>query len=159
MYGTNVSNFDSTPLTFDPDLFPGKNVSHIAKSNRIFPESEDEKKTSFWHIWIAHWLKFFLHYGSFFSILAIFRRKRGVKVGPKVLTLGPSLFNKYSNPSKKFQVVYLFTGVLLLVRISRNSFFWLNLIASLVKHLYKLMRFWGVFQENPPKIGSKWLLC
>ena len=32
-----LSNFDSTPLTFDPALFPGKNVPSIAKSNRIFP--------------------------------------------------------------------------------------------------------------------------
>ena len=33
----------------------------------------------------------FPHYCLFFSILIIFRRKRGVKVGAKVLTLGPSL--------------------------------------------------------------------
>ena len=32
-----LSNFDSTPLTFDPALFPGKNIPNIAKSNRIFP--------------------------------------------------------------------------------------------------------------------------
>ena len=30
-------NLDSTPLTCDPTLFPGKNVSNIAKANRIFP--------------------------------------------------------------------------------------------------------------------------
>ena len=32
-----LSDFDSVPLTFDPALFPGKNIANIAKSNRIFP--------------------------------------------------------------------------------------------------------------------------
>ena len=75
----------------------------------FFPEKGEEIKTSFWHIWIAQWLKFFrtAAYFFFFSILAIFRRKREVKVRPKVLTLGPSLFHKYSNPSKKFSVFLL----------------------------------------------------
>ena len=31
------SNFDSSPFTCDPVLFPGKNSPSIAKSNRIFP--------------------------------------------------------------------------------------------------------------------------
>ena len=41
----------------------------------------------------------FPHYNLFFfSILTIFKREsqRGLKVGPKVLTLGLSLFHKYS---------------------------------------------------------------
>ena len=59
---------------------------------------------------------FFPHYYLFFTILAIFRRKRGVKVGPKVLTLGPPRFHKYSNPSKISQTVFLFARVLPLVR-------------------------------------------
>ena len=33
-------------------------------------------------------------------------------VGPKVLTLGLSLFHKYSNPSKIFRTVFLFARVL-----------------------------------------------
>ena len=134
-----------------------------------------------------------------------------------MLTLGLALFNKYSNPSKKFQTLFLFARVLPLVRISavldrigrvraqkppkkgyfvnaesvrktleifslttanailmklttimylhesvnrkalrvRDSFFWLNLVASLVKLLYKLDDFEGVFHEKSPKIGSK----
>ena len=35
-----------------------------------------------------------------------------------MLTLGPSIFHKYSNPSKNFQTVFLFARVLPLVRIS-----------------------------------------
>ena len=147
----------------------------------------------------------FPQYCLFFSILTILRRKRGVKVGPKVLILRPSFFHKYSNSSKNFQTVFLFARVLTLVRIAaildhiggvrtqkspkkghfvdaesvrktleifdltttnamlmklttimylhesvnrkairvKNSFFWLNLIASLVKILYKLDDIWG----------------
>ena len=59
----------------------------------------------------------FTHYWLFISILAIFRREKAVKVGPKVLTLGPSLFHKYSNPSKNFQIGFLFARVLPLMRI------------------------------------------
>ena len=33
----DVSNFDSTPLTCDPVLFPGKNIPNIARNNHIFP--------------------------------------------------------------------------------------------------------------------------
>ena len=64
----------------------------------FFPERGGEIKTLFWHIWIAQWLKFFRTTTYFFSILTIFKREsqRGLKVGPKVLTLGPSLFHKYS---------------------------------------------------------------
>ena len=36
-----------------------------------------------------------------FLTLTFFRGKRGIKVGPKVLTLDASLFHKNSNPSKK----------------------------------------------------------
>ena len=60
----------------------------------------------------------FPHYCLFFSILTIFRRKRGLKAGPKVLTSDPSVFHKYSNPSKNFQTVFLFPRVLPLVGIS-----------------------------------------
>ena len=60
----------------------------------------------------------FTHYWLFISILAIFRREKAVKVGPKVLTLGPSLFHKYSNPSNVFQTVILLARELPLVKIS-----------------------------------------
>ena len=39
-------NFNSTPLTCDPALLPGKNIPNIAKSNRIFSERGEEIKTS-----------------------------------------------------------------------------------------------------------------
>ena len=32
-----LTNFDSNPLICDPALFPSKNSSNIAKSNRVFP--------------------------------------------------------------------------------------------------------------------------
>ena len=124
-----------------------------------------------------------------------------------MVTLGPSLFHKYSNPSKKFQTVFFFARVLPLVRLLaildhiggvktqktsnkgyfldaesvrktleifnltttnailmklttimylhesvnrkalrvRDSFFSINLVASLVKLLYKLDDIWGSF--------------
>ena len=63
-------------------------------------------------------MKFFRTAAYFFSILAIFRRKRWFKVGPKVLNLGPSFFHKYLSLSKDFETVHLFARVLQLVRIS-----------------------------------------
>ena len=101
----HYSNFDSTSLTCDPALFPGKNISNIAKGNRIFPGK-------------GRGDIILTHYCLFISIWAIFRRERGVKVGPKVLTLGSSLFHKYSNPSENFQTAFLFARELPLVRIS-----------------------------------------
>ena len=63
----------------------------------------------------------FLGNPIFFTISAIFRGKRGVKVGPKVQTLGWPLFYKVLNPSKMFQI-FLFARVLLpLVRILTKS--------------------------------------
>ena len=63
-------------------------------------------------------------------------RKRGIKVGSKMLTLGPSLFHKYSNLSKNFQTVFLFPRVLPLVRTS-----------ALLDHTG------GVRAQKPPKKG------
>ena len=106
------------PNTFDlwPRPFPDKIIPNIAKSNRIFPGKGRGDKEFIWHIWITQWVK--TPYCLFFSILAIFRRKIGVKVSPKVLTLGPSLFHKYLNPSENFRTVFLLVRVLSLVRIS-----------------------------------------
>ena len=101
-----LSNFDSFPLACDPVLFPGKNIPNIAKSNHIFPRKERQDKDFILTCLDSSMAKVFPHYCLFFSISAIFRRKRGVKVGPKVLILG--LFHKYSNPSKIFQTKFLF---------------------------------------------------
>ena len=48
-----------------------------------------------------------------------------MKVGPKILSFGPSLFHKNSNPSKKFKINFLFARVLPLVRIlAILNYFW-----------------------------------
>ena len=85
-FGWIVSNFWFYPfdLWFCPVSW--KKIAHIVIA--FSPEREEEIKPWFWHIWIAQWLTFF-------------RGKRGIKVGPKVLTLDASLFHKNSNPSKK----------------------------------------------------------
>ena len=99
-------------LTFDPALFPGKNIPNIAKSNRIFPGKGRGDKGFTMTYLDSSVAEVFPNYLLFFSILAIFRRKRGVKAELNVLKLGPVLFHKYSNPSKIFQTVLLFAGVL-----------------------------------------------
>ena len=76
-------------------------------------------------------MKVFPHYCLFLSILAICIRKRWVKVGPNVQTLGSSFFHKYSNPSKNFQTVVLFARVL----------------SAILDHIG------GVRAEKPPKNG------
>ena len=131
-----LSNFDSTPLTCDPTVFPGKIIPNIAKSNRIFPGKEGGDKYFILTYFDSSMVEVSLHYCLFFSILTIFRRKRGLKVGPKVLTLGPTLFHKYLNPSKNFQTVFQFARVLALVK-----------ILSILKHIG------GVRAKKPPKKG------
>ena len=67
----------------------------------------------------------------------IYSHKTGkCKVGPKVLILGPSLFHKNSNPSKIFQIMFLFARVPPLVRIS-----------IILYHI------WGVRVQKPSKKG------
>ena len=201
-----------------PPCFLVKLSQILQKVIVFFPERGEEIKSSFWRILIAQWLKFFRSTAYFVSILTIFRRKRGVKVGPKVLTLARPFFHKYSTLSKNFQTIFqtifLLARVLPLMRISailnhiggvraqkptkkgylvdaesvrktleifnsttpniilmkltmimylhesvnrkalrvRNSFFWLNLVASLVKLLYKLGDIWVEYStKNHPK--------
>ena len=113
-----LSNFGSIPLSCDPALFPGKNTPNIAKTNYIFPEKGEGNKDFILIYLNSSIADVFPPYYLFFSILTLFSRKRGVKVGPNVLTSGPYFFHKYSNPSKISQTVFLFAKVLLLVRIS-----------------------------------------
>ena len=55
-------------------------------------------------ICIAQWLKFFQQkFLVFFLDLDYLHGKTGIKVEPKVQTLGPSFFHKNSNPSKIFK--------------------------------------------------------
>ena len=86
-------NFNSTPLTSDSALFPGKNIPNIAKSNGIFPGKGRGDKDFILTYLGSLTAEVFLHHCLFFSILTIFRRKRGVEVRPKVQTLGPSHFH------------------------------------------------------------------
>ena len=97
-----LSNFNSSPLTCDSTVFPGKIIPNIAKSNRNFPGKGRGDKDFIFTYLDSSMAEVFPHYFLFFSILIIFRKKRRLKVERKVLTLGPSLFHKYSNPSKKF---------------------------------------------------------
>ena len=54
-----LSNLDSFPLIYDPNLFPGKNSQDIAKSNRTFPGKGRGNRALIksldkdLHIWIA----------------------------------------------------------------------------------------------------------
>ena len=127
---------DSTTLICDPTVFPGKIIPNIAKSNGIFPGKEGVDKDFILTYFGSSMADVFPHYCLFFSILTIFRRKRGLKVKPKVLTLGPTLFHKYSNPSKHFQTVFQFARVL-----------------PLVKMLSILKPIGGVRAQKPPKKG------
>ena len=131
-----MSNFDSIPLTCDPALFPSKSIPNIAKSNRILLGKGRGDKDFILTYLDSSMAEVFSRHCLFFSILAVFRRKRGVKVGPKVLTVGLPLFHKYSNPSKNFQTVFLFARVLPLVRIS-----------AILNHIG------GVRVQKPPKRG------
>ena len=74
-----LSNFDSTTLSFGSALFPDKNILNIAKSNRIFPGKGRGDKDFILTYLDSSTSELFPHYCLFFSILAIFRRKRGVK--------------------------------------------------------------------------------
>ena len=60
----------------------------------FFPEKGQEIKPWFWHICIAQWLKVFCTTAYFFRFWPSSGGKRGIKVGPKVLTLSLSLFHK-----------------------------------------------------------------
>ena len=113
-----LSNFDSSPLTCDPALFPGKNSPNIAKSNHIFPGKKRGNKTFILTYLYSPTADVFPRQSLSFSNSAIFREKRGVKVGSKTLTFGLSLFHKNSNPSKNLQRNFWFARKLPLVRIS-----------------------------------------
>ena len=91
---TNLQNFESNPLICDPTLFPCKNSSNIAKSNRVFPGKGRGGKALILTYLNGPMAEVFPHYCLSFSISAIFRGKRVVKVGPEVQTLGPSLFHE-----------------------------------------------------------------
>ena len=89
-------------------MFPGKNSPNIAKSDRAFPGKVRGDRTLILTYLNNPMAEVFPHYYLSFSISAIFRGKRVVKFGPKVQSLGPSLFHKSLNPSSFFQRMFLF---------------------------------------------------
>ena len=97
----DISNFDSDPLTCDPALLPAKNSPNSAKSNGIFPgKGRGDRALLLTYLDSPMAEVFPLYYYFFllfFPILAVFRVKWGMKVGPKVQILGTSLFHKISN--------------------------------------------------------------
>ena len=94
-------------------------IVNIAKSNCIFPGKKKRGRALILKYLDSLMAEVFSHHCLSFSISVIFRGMQVVKVGPKVQTLGPSLFHKNSNPSIFFQTMFLFSRVLLtLVRLS-----------------------------------------
>ena len=109
-----------------------KNNPNIAKSNCFFPGKGREDRALILTYLDSPIAEVFPHYSLSFSILAIFRGKRVVKVQ----TFGPSLFHKNSDPSIFFQTMFLFVRVLVLVRIS-----------TILDYI------WGSKGQKPPKKG------
>ena len=99
------SNLDSNPLICDPTLFFDKNSPNIAKNNRVFPEKGGGDRVLILTYLDSPMAEVFPHFCLSFSILAIFREKRVVKVGPKVQTLDPFLFHENLSPSMFFRTM------------------------------------------------------
>ena len=131
-----LTNFDYNPLICHPTLFPGKNSPNIAKSDRIFPGKRKEDRALILTYLNNPMDEVFSSCSLSFSISAIFSGKRVIKVGPKVKTLGSSLFHENSNPSNFFKRMLLFARVLPLVR-----------ILAISRHI------WGSKGPKPPKKG------
>ena len=92
-----------------PTVFLGKIIPNNPKSNRIFAgKGRGDKDFILTYLDSSMVEVFPLYCFSFFSILTIFSWKRWVKIGPKVLTLGPSLFHKYSNLQNIFNIFSVF---------------------------------------------------
>ena len=72
---------------------------NCTKSNRVFPGKGRGDIDLIWTYLVSPMADVFPNHWLFFSILAFFRGKWVVKVGPKEQTLGPSLFHENSNPS------------------------------------------------------------
>ena len=100
-------SFDSNSLICGPTLFPSKNSPNIAKSNRVFPGKRKEDRALILIYLNSPMADVFPHYSLSFSISAIFRGKRVIKVWSKVKSLGSSLFYENSNPSNYFKQWFL----------------------------------------------------
>ena len=98
-----MSYSDFNPLTCDPFFFLAKNSTNSAKSNRIFPRKERGDRASILTYLDSQMVEVFPQFYLFISISAIFKGKRGFKVGSEVQTLGPSFFHKTIIVYKIFQ--------------------------------------------------------
>ena len=95
-----------------------ENSPNIAKNNHVSPGKGKEDKVLILTYLNSPMAEAFSHYSLSFSILAIFRGKRVINVGPKAKTSSLSLFHENSHPSIFFfQTMLLFARVLPLVRI------------------------------------------
>ena len=122
---------DSDPLTGDPALFHAKKNLNSAKSNRIFLRKGREGRAFILTYFDSPMAVVFPRYYFFFDCDHL-QGETGVKVGPKVQTLGPPLFHRNHSPSKKLQTMFLFSRVR---------------ICLLVRVLAKLDHIWG--SEGP----------
>ena len=104
-----------------PYPFSWKNSSNIA--NHVFPGKGRGDRALILTYLDSPMAEVLPHYCLSFSISAIFRGKRMVKVGRKVQTLGPSLVHKNLNPSNFFQTMFLFPRVLPLVKPPKKGYF------------------------------------
>ena len=104
-----------------PYPFSWKNSSNIA--NRVFPGKGRGDRALILTYLDSPMAEVLPHYCLSFSISAIFRGKRMVKVGRKVQTLRPSLVHKNLNPSNFFQTMFLFPRVLPLVKPPKKGYF------------------------------------
>ena len=114
-------DFHSDPLTFDLTQIFNKKCSKSAKSSPIFHLKGRRDTSWFYNFWIAQWVNFFLQNYFFKNLAIFFRGKKGVKVGPKVQTLGISRFCKNLSFSKILKALFLFPWILPVVKILAES--------------------------------------
>ena len=93
-----------------PAFFLVKIFQILQKVIAFFPERGEEIKISFWHIWIAQWLKFIRTIAYFFYFGQLSGGKKG-QSWSKSAKFGSVPFHKYSNLSKKFCSYWNFGNV------------------------------------------------
>ena len=101
------SFFDSDPLTFDHTCIFTKKRSKSAKSNPIFHWKGTQDTALILRFLDSPMAEVNLVMFLLFSISAIFRGRKGVKVGPNVKTLGMSRFCKILNFSEILETLFV----------------------------------------------------
>ena len=123
IHGSSIGQikFSFWSFTFDLDQICTKKCSKSAKSNPIFHLKGRRDTSWLYNFWIAQWVNFFLQNYFFKNLAIFFRGKKGVKVGPKVQTLGISRFCKNLSFSKILKALFLFPWILPVVKILAES--------------------------------------